>query len=132
MDAINELIDARTVLAEEVADTSVAVTEPLPLYLLDALALVNETPADFSEAVEAGVDAPADVMQQMLALFSDDTVSLLVVNEQTSGPQTDAVIEAAESADIPVIGMTETLPDGDDYQAWMAANLEAIGAALGQ
>ena len=37
---------------------------------------------------------------------------------------------AAEAAGIPVVDLTETLPDGRDYLSWMAANLDALESAL--
>lgn len=130
--AIADLVVQRTELAGHVDGMSVAVTEALPLYLLDALGLVNLTPAEFSAAIEEGIDAPADAMRMMLALLSERTVDGLVVNAQTAGAQTDALKSEAERNGIPVIAMTETLPDGRDYQTWMAANLLGIGTALEQ
>jgi zinc/manganese transport system substrate-binding protein len=129
--AIESLLEARTTLESEISGTAVAVTEPLPVYLLIGLGLSDATPAAFSDAIEQGIDAPADVLQAVLRLFTSASVSLLIVNDQTTGPQTDAVGTAATRAGVPVIGMTETLPDGDDYQTWMAANIDAIGSALG-
>jgi zinc/manganese transport system substrate-binding protein len=114
------------------AGSGVAITEPVPLYLLEAAGLDNRTPDAFSEAIEEDTDVPPTVLQETLALFDSHAVKLLVYNEQTGGPQTDAVIEAAKKNDIPVVGVTETLPDGVDYFGWMKANLDAVSAALAQ
>ena len=54
----------------------------------------------------------------------------LVYNEQTSGPETEQVLAAAQTAGVPVVPVTETLPEGEDYLAWMGANLDAVVAAL--
>ena len=40
------------------AGEGVAITEPVPLYLLEAVGLVNKTPEAFSEAIEADTDDP--------------------------------------------------------------------------
>ena len=117
-------------LASEHRGTGVAITEPVPLYLLDASGLVNRTPEEFSEAIEEGSDVPPAVLQETVALFSDKKVGLLAYNEQTTGPQTEAVLAAAKSAGVPVVGMTETLPAGLDYVGWMQRNLDAVGGAL--
>ena len=117
-------------LAEEHAGTGVAITEPVPLYLLDAAGLVNRTPEEFSEAVEEGSDVPPAVLEQTLALFGGRTVGLLAYNEQASGPQTELVLKAAKDNGVPVVGMTETLPAGLDYVGWMQGNLDAVGSAL--
>jgi zinc/manganese transport system substrate-binding protein len=110
--------------------TGVAITEPVPLYLLDASGLVNRTPEAFSEAIEEGSDAAPAVLQQTVTLFSGHQVGLLAYNEQTGGPQTDSVLAAARANAVPVVGVTETLPAGQSYLGWMQANLDAVGSAL--
>lgn len=117
-------------LAKEHRGTGVAITEPVPLYLLDASGLVDRTPEEFSEAIEEGSDVPPAVLQETLALFSGKKVGLLAYNEQTTGPQTEAVLAAAKANGVPVVGMTETLPAGLDYVGWMQQNLDAVGGAL--
>ena len=111
--------------------TAVAITEPVPLYLIEAAGLTNVTPAEFSDAIENETDVPAGVMDQTLRLFTDKQVAVLVNNEQTTGPQTEAVVNAATAAGIPVVSVTETLPDGQDYLSWMQANIRALSQALG-
>lgn len=110
---------------------AVAITEPVPLYLIEASGLRNATPPDFSEAVEEGDDVSPRTLQETLALFTGKKVKALVYNEQTSGPQTQKVQEAAQAAGIPVVPVTETLPRGKDYLGWMTANVDALADALG-
>lgn len=112
------------------AGTPVAVTEPVPLYLTEACGLVNRTPAAFSEAVEEGEEVPPRTLRDTLALFTGGKVEALVYNEQTAGPQTEQVKKAAEDHRIPVVPVTETLPAGQDYIAWMTANIDALQGAL--
>jgi zinc/manganese transport system substrate-binding protein len=108
----------------------VAITEPVPLYLLEEAGLTNLTPEAFSEAIEEGTDVAPLVLQETLALFDGGSVSLLAYNEQTAGAETEQVAAAAEDAGVPVVSFTETLPDGADYFSWMTENLEAISAAV--
>lgn len=108
----------------------VAITEPVPLYMTEASGLRNETPEAFSEAIEEGDDVSPNTLRETLALLADKKVEALVYNEQTSGPQTEKVEQAARSAGIPVVPVTETLPEGMDYPDWMTANLDALAAAL--
>ncbi|AAT90112.1 ABC transporter substrate-binding protein [Leifsonia xyli subsp. xyli] len=108
----------------------VAITEPVPLYLLQAMGLQNKTPEKFSEAIEEGSDVSPLVLQQTLDLFSGRSVKLLAYNEQTSGPETESVLAAAKQVGIPVVPVTETLPSGKDYIGWMKANIDAMAAAL--
>ncbi|GAB2526032.1 metal ABC transporter solute-binding protein, Zn/Mn family [Paramicrobacterium agarici] len=113
-------------LGESATGASVLITEPVPLYLLEDAGLVNETPAEFSEAVEEGTDVPAAVIQEMLELVQSGDIAMLAYNEQTSGPITEEVKDAAESAGVPVVSFSETLPDGEGYVSWMTANIEAL------
>lgn len=108
----------------------VAITEPVPLYMLQAAGLRNATPEEFSEAIEEGDDVSARTLQQTLALFTGKKVKALVYNEQTSGPQTEKAEQAAKAAGIPVVPVTETLPHGRDYLRWMTANVDALASAL--
>jgi zinc/manganese transport system substrate-binding protein len=108
----------------------VAVTEPVPGHLLDALGAQDLTPAEFSEAIEEGGDVAPAVLRQTLDLFSTGQVRALVYNEQTSGPETEQVLDAARAAGVAVVPVTETLPEGEDYLSWMGENLDAVVAAL--
>ncbi len=108
----------------------VAITEPVPLYLLEASGLQNRTPAEFSEAVEEGTDVPVGALQQTLDLFSTKQVALLAYNDQTVGPETGKVLAAAQHDGVPVVPFSETLPAGKDYLSWMTDNLAALRSAL--
>lgn len=111
---------------------TVAVTEPVPDYLLESAKLRDVTPAEFSEAVEEGNDPPASVLQETLAVFTaQPKVGALVLNAQTQSPTTDQVRQAATQNGVPVVEMTETLPAGTTgYTAWMGAQIDALSTAL--
>ncbi len=109
----------------------VAVTEPVPVYLLESVGLTNVTPDDFTEAIEEGNDVPPLALQETLALLTDKKVRLLAYNSQTASPETERVRQAAEDAGVPVVEFTETLPEGADYVSWMTANLDSVETALG-
>jgi zinc/manganese transport system substrate-binding protein len=113
------------------AGAGVAITEPVPLYLLEASGLVNKTPEEFSEAIEEGTDVPAAVLNDTIKLFRGGDVKVLAYNEQTAGPETEKVLTAAKADKVAVVSVTETLPEGKDYVSWMTANLQALSAALG-
>jgi zinc/manganese transport system substrate-binding protein len=117
-------------LRSKVNGQAVGITEPVPLYLLTACGLTNATPAEFSEGIEEGTDIPIAVLQETLNLYRDHQVRALIYNAQTSGPQTEEVRDAATGAGIPVVPVTETLPDGMNYVSWMSHNLDALEAAL--
>lgn len=106
----------------------VAVTEPVPLSLLETVGLVNETPETFTEAIEEGADVPPAALAETLAVVA--SVRLLAYNSQTASAETERVRAAAEQAGVPVVEFTELLPDGQDYVSWMTGNARAIAEAL--
>lgn len=106
------------------------VTEPVPLYLTEAAGLENVTPEAFSQAVEEGQDVPPATLLDALHLLRAGEVRAVIVNSQTGGVETDAVIEAAGHADIPVLEFSEVLPDGLTYTAWMQQNIDSLTKAL--
>jgi zinc/manganese transport system substrate-binding protein len=114
------------------AGTPVAITEPVPDYLLQACGLVNRTPAQFSAALEGDAEVPAAVLEQTLALFDDHAVRVLVYNAQTAGAETTRVLAEAHTNGVPAVPVTETLPAGIGYLAWMRGNLAALEKALAQ
>ncbi|MBT2553753.1 metal ABC transporter solute-binding protein, Zn/Mn family [Arthrobacter sp. ISL-5] len=108
----------------------VAVTEPVPLYLLEAAGLENRTPAAYTAAIEEGTDVSPAVLKAATALAASPDTKLLAYNEQTDGPQTEALKNAATAAGTPVVNFSETLPDGKTYLQWMADNVGNISKAL--
>jgi zinc/manganese transport system substrate-binding protein len=114
------------------AGKGAAITEPVPLYLLDAIGLVNKTPEEFSKAIENGTDPSPSVLDQTLALFTNHAVSVLAYNEQTSGPLTQKVLDAAKAANVPVVAVQETVPSGKSYLDWQAGIITALGQAIAQ
>lgn len=108
----------------------VAVTEPVPGYLLEAAGLENKTPEEFSHAIEAGSDVPPAAVKETSDLITSKSVRFLAYNEQTASAETEKLKAAASSAGVPVVGFTETLPEGKDYVAWMTDNVGNVAAAL--
>ena len=126
---VAELEQLETTIAEMSVDgLPVAITEPVPFYLLEAVGFENTTPEEFSEAIEEGTDVAPAVLNETLDTVGD--ASLLAYNSQTASAETKRVRLAAESAGVPVVEFSETMPDGEDYISWMTANVSAIAAAL--
>jgi zinc/manganese transport system substrate-binding protein len=130
-DNLQGVIDRTDELRTELEGTPVAITEPVPGYLIEALGLKNLTPPAFSKAIEEGEDVSVGVLDQTLRLFTEHQVEALIYNDQTTGTITDQVESAAKDAGIAVVPVSETLPDGTDYVGWMSDNVEAIANALG-
>jgi zinc/manganese transport system substrate-binding protein len=113
------------------AAAPVAYTEPVPEYLLDALGLRVLTPPGFAKAIEEGTDpAPIDVAMQQ-DLLTGHKVKVLLYNSQATSPVTESIKSLAGQSGLPVVGVSETMPDGVSFVAWQLAQLTAIESALG-
>ena len=130
--AVDGLADRAAALSAAIAGANVIVTEPVPLALLAACGFTDLTPMAFSAAIEEDVDVPPALLHRVLMLVASGDIALVVVNQQTGGPQSDAVIDAAADAGVPWIGVTETLPPGTGYVAWQSGLLDLIASAVGQ
>lgn len=128
--SLSKLSDRVAALADAHKGNKVMVTEPVPLYLLTSAGFVDVTPTELSAAIENGIGVPPAVLNAALTQLGDGTITLLVYNEQTEGPETQQLIAAATTHGIPVIGVTETIPNGLSYLEWMAANITALEVAL--
>ncbi len=124
-------LEAQTeAIKKQDAGTKVSYTEPVPGYLFDAMGLVNVTPEAFSHAVEEGNDVPPAALNDELKLIRGKTVKMLAFNEQAASPEASEARSAAQSAGVPVVGVTETLPAGTTYESWQQKNIDTMKAAL--
>jgi zinc/manganese transport system substrate-binding protein len=127
---IESLEERAAAVASSVSDAKVISSEPVADYLLAELGLTNITPESFSQAIEEELDvSPADLLE-IQNLISTNSVDLFVVNIQTGSVQIDALVELAEANAVAVIQVSELLPEGLGYLAWMEQNISAIEAGL--
>jgi zinc/manganese transport system substrate-binding protein len=111
-------------------DTTVATTEPVSDYMLEAAGIGNLTPFSMQADIMNGTDpAPQDVAFQE-GLFSGHRVKAFVYNQQVTDTLTETFRRAAAEDGIPVVGVYETMPTGFTYQKWMLAELKAIEEAV--
>jgi zinc/manganese transport system substrate-binding protein len=109
---------------------SVVATEPVAHYLLANAGIADKTPEGFANAIEEDTDpSPAD-LAAMLDLISTRQVSALLFNPQTETAVTRQLQDAAARASIPVVTVTETLPDGTDYLTWQRQTAEQLASQL--
>jgi zinc/manganese transport system substrate-binding protein len=120
-----------TALSKRYRGTSVAYTESVPGYLVAAAGLENRAPEAFTRAIEDGIEPSPIAVQEMQHLFTSRTVRLLLYNSQATSPVTERIRQLAVENSIPVVGVTETLPPHQTFQAWQLAQLREIAKALG-
>ena len=112
------------------AGAPVAYTEPVPGYLLEAAKLRNLAPSSFTRAIENGTEPPPQAVATMGDLLTHHTVKVLLYNSQAVSPITARMREAADSAGVPVVGVTETLPAHQTFQQWQLEQVRALASAL--
>ncbi|MGH3909408.1 MAG: metal ABC transporter solute-binding protein, Zn/Mn family, partial [Pseudonocardiaceae bacterium] len=130
-DGVDKLNAQVARIAERHAGARVLMTEPVAHYLVEAADLEDATPPEFVEAVEEETDPPAAATAATTKLLTDRQVQVLIYNPQTETPVTRKVRDAAQSAAVPVVTMTETLPENTTYLDWMSGQVDALNAALG-
>jgi len=109
----------------------VAQTEPLAGYLLAEAGLLDVAPAGFTRAVEAGQSPSAADRAALEDLLTQRQVKVFVVNAQEVDQVTEALMKSARSAGVPIVELTETLPDGvDDFIDWQRTQIQSLADAL--
>jgi len=129
-DQADTIAAAERAIGQAHPGASVVATEPVAHYLLLNAGIADRTPPSFASAVEEGDDpSPADVAA-VLDLINGHQISALVVNKQTETPVTNRIQDAARKASVPIIEVTETLPEGLNYLDWQRRTVEEFGHQL--
>jgi zinc/manganese transport system substrate-binding protein len=130
-DSLTPINTAIATLKAKDSGAPVGYTERVPGYLVDAAGLKLATPPTFAQSIEDGNDpSPAD-NAAMNAAITNKAIKVLLYNGQVTSPATDAVKKLAQKDDVPVVGVTETLPSADkDFQAWQLRQINEIATAL--
>lgn len=113
--------------------TAMAVSEPVPDIMLQAMGAAIATPFTLQAAIMNGTDpSPQDVAAQN-ALLSGHQVKVFVYNQQVTDPLTQSFLNLALRNGIPIVGVYETMPTpGYTYQSWMLAEVAALRKAVAQ
>lgn len=112
------------------AGTEIAATEPVFGYMADALGLEVT-----NEAFQTAIMNHAEPAASDIAALEDDIrsgrVKVLFYNEQVEDPFTRNLAELARTSGVPLVGVTETQPEGKTFAEWMIDVLDETGRALG-
>jgi zinc/manganese transport system substrate-binding protein len=114
------------------AGTPVGLTETIYLYQAGPLGLNVLTPFEFQKAIAEGNDPPANAVLTAESQISKHQIKVLIYNKQTVTPTTTKLLNDARAANIPIVSVTETMPAGKTYQAWMLDQLNSLEQALSQ
>ena len=110
---------------------SYAATESVFEYMAEAIGLTDVTPEGYREAASNETDpAPGDVADFQAALEAGEA-DVLLYNTQTEGGVPEQLRSAAEEAGVPVVEVTESVPDdAGSFVDWQLAQLRALSEAL--
>jgi zinc/manganese transport system substrate-binding protein len=127
-----QVVDVIDQIKAKHSGDQIAYTERVPGYLIEAAGLKLGTPASFSQAIEDGNDpSPGDNAAFQTAL-KDHKVKALLYNAQVTSPVTQKLKDLAKTSNVPVVGVTETLPPNEkDFQTWQGDQARALLTALG-
>ncbi|WP_199441069.1 metal ABC transporter solute-binding protein, Zn/Mn family [Umezawaea beigongshangensis] len=128
---VDDLLTRLAKIGTDAPGVKAVVTEPVPVYLLEAAGVQDATPADYSEAIENETDVPASALAQTSDLITGKQVGVVVQNVQTENTVTDQLVQSAGTAGVPVVEVTETLPEGvSGYLDWMTKQVDALSSAI--
>lgn len=114
------------VLAQEL---TVIALEPVAERLLEFTGFNDLTPVALRDAIEEEREIPLVALQAVEESLAAGEVRLLVANLQVIDSQMQALIDAAESAGVPVLTMSELVPAevaSGDYLDWMNLNIDRM------
>jgi zinc/manganese transport system substrate-binding protein len=108
-----------------------AATESVFEYMAQAVGLTDVTPQGYREAASNETDpAPGDVAGFQAALEAREA-DVLLYNTQTEGGVPEQLRSAAEDAGVPVVEVTESVPDDEgSFVDWQLAQLRSLSEAL--
>jgi zinc/manganese transport system substrate-binding protein len=107
----------------------VTATEPVFGPMLDTIGLVSR-----NQRFQLAMMNDTEPSAQDVAAFETDLkqrkVKVLINNTQVSEALSQRLVAIAKAANIPVVGVTETLPPGRHFQDWVLSELDALDKAL--
>jgi zinc/manganese transport system substrate-binding protein len=127
---LNKLDMEEKLIGLKYSNTSVSSTESIFYYMAKEMNLNLISPKDFMQAVSEGNDPPSSSVASFINQLNIKEPAFLLYNQQTESPITESMKKIASSKNIPVIGVTETMPTNNTYQQWMGNQINQIYKVL--
>lgn len=115
---LDKLSQREKSLKKQLQGKKTFVTEPLPDYLLKDLGVSVED-NHFAKAIEDGTDPSVKDIHTIQSGLKNHQVDFLVVNKQVSSGVINKITKTAKQNNIPIIYLTETVPNKLGYYQWM-------------
>jgi zinc/manganese transport system substrate-binding protein len=127
--ALNEVSKKVGELGRKYAGVPITATEPVFGYMANAIGLKMR-----NESFQLSVMNDSEPSISDAAAFENDLrqrkVKVLIYSKQATGNVVARMLQIAASADVPVVGVTETEPADMRFQDWMLGQLDAFDKAL--
>jgi zinc/manganese transport system substrate-binding protein len=127
--SLRELDEKIKTIRAGYAGTPVTATEPVFGLMARALGL-DMRDTDFQRAIMNESEPSAHQLGELENDIRSHRVKVLFYNSQVVDPMTEHLLAVAGDARLPVVGVTEIMPEGADYVGWMLDQLEATEKAL--
>lgn len=130
LDALQPLQAKIAELRGKFSGIQVTATEPVFGYMANALGfkMRNER---FQLAVMNDTEPRASDVAAIENDLRKREVRVLFYNSQATDTAAERLVRIARESKVPMVGVTETEPNGTTYQAWMMQQLDAVARALG-
>lgn len=130
LDVLEVRIEA---LREDALGYGVFSLTPLASIMIEEAGFDEYAPSELLEAVEEERDIPPASIAEAEEIFLNPDVLMVITNEQVTDTQMESMAELAESNGLPVVGLSELIPNEDwDYLDWMANNLDVLMSTVDQ
>jgi zinc/manganese transport system substrate-binding protein len=118
-------------IADQYSGVPVAATESIFVDMAYTTGLQLLSPPEFMQAIAEGNEPSARDIAEFQDQLRNRQVRVLVYNVQTVTPITEQLKSMARDADIPIVGVSETMPVGaQTFQGWQASQLRLLLNAL--
>ena len=130
LDVLEVRIEA---LREDALGYGVFSLTPLASIMIEDAGFDEYAPSELLEAVEEERDIPPASIAEAEEIFLNPDVLMVITNDQVTDTQMQSMAELAESNGLPVVGLSELIPNEDwDYLDWMANNLDVLMSTVDQ
>ena len=129
-DSLQALEQKISEIKSKYAGTPVGLTETIFLYQTGPMGLDVKTPGELQKAIAEGNDPPANTVAIANNQITHGEIKVLIYNEQTNTPITSKLQKDAQSKNIPIVPVTETMPQGKTYQSWQLDQMSSLEQAL--
>ncbi|GHO52347.1 metal ABC transporter solute-binding protein, Zn/Mn family [Ktedonobacter robiniae] len=129
-DSLQALEQKISEIKSQYVGTPVGLTETIFLYQTGPMGLDVKTPGELQKAIAEGNDPPANTVAIANNQITHGEIKVLIYNEQTNTPITSKLQRDAQSKKIPIVPVTETMPQGKTYQSWQLDQMNSLEQAL--